>query len=102
MKSHHYGQFGDYVVQGFRYRGQDGEIVWHTISYTGHSQIHNYWVANREFLEVSVHYGYNSPDEMRIETHGSITNVNPDEEKAILDAIAEWEFIAACDADSVQ
>lgn len=100
LKSHHHGYFGDYFVQGFRYADADGEIAWHTISYSNNSHIHHFWVANGEFLAVSIHYGYNSPDEMRIETHGSISNVNPDEKKAVLDAIAEWEFIDASGGDA--
>jgi hypothetical protein len=91
LRSHHHGQFGDYAVQGFRYQDEDGEIVWHSISHSEKSPIHSYWVVSEEFYAVSRHYSHNSPDEMQIALEGRISNVDPDEKKAILGAIATWE-----------
>jgi len=88
--SHHRGQFGEWVVYGFKYRNEEGQIAWHTMSHPNENPVHDFWVVEGKFHAVSIHYAYKMTNETRIETYG-IIDVSPDEKKAILDAIAKWE-----------
>jgi hypothetical protein len=92
LVSQHQGHFGKYIVFGFEYQSENGEIGWHTTSLTHDSPAHDFWVSSGgEFHAVNIHLSYSFTYETPIEAQEVAPYIDPDEKKAILDAIALWE-----------
>ena len=89
--SRHLETFGEYVVYGFRYRSEDGELAWHTMSYPNENPIHDFWIFNGEFHAMTMHFFYKMTPETRVSIGGIVSNIDPAEKSALLEAIAKWE-----------
>ena len=88
--SHHMEHFGEWTVYGFQYENGRGERGWHTTSWK-RDPIHDFWVQNGKFYEISIHYAYRDGDEMLMQIYGEVSSVSPEEKKVVLDAIEKWE-----------
>jgi hypothetical protein len=85
------GAFDDYSVQGLQYESTNGEIAWHITAWGDRNPVSSYWVAREKFYGMSIHFGYNTRGDNRIEISGEIENVPAAEKNAILKTIVEWE-----------
>lgn len=85
------GVFGRYTIQGIKSHDGNGNPGWEITAYIQSvSASDSYWVSGEDFHSMSVHIPLDgSPQQVHI--HGVITGINPEEKKAVLDAIALWE-----------
>jgi hypothetical protein len=90
-KMHRRGAFDGWVVIGFQYESQDGEIAWHITAWPMADPIHDFWISGREFYEVSIHYFYQMTNRTLIEIFEPIKNLDAKEREAVLKAIDEWD-----------
>jgi hypothetical protein len=86
------GAYGSFVVTGTKYLGPRGEAGWHTTSWPNDNPIHHFWVLDSTFHQIVVNIfdpDFGHRNTFRV---GSIVeNLSPAEEKAVLDAIEDWE-----------
>jgi hypothetical protein len=85
------GVFRDYTVMGFQYEDGLGEIGWHITAWPTTGAIHDYWVSGDVFYSVRIHYFYMSTSRTLIEIFGAITDLDPSEKSAVLEAVSDWE-----------
>ncbi len=94
-RAHRRGVFGDYTVVGFRYEGPNREIGWHVTSWrNGHDLIHDCWISGKTFHSMTIHYSYKGTNRTLIEIFQAITNLDSEEQKAVLEAIVQWTLHA--------
>jgi hypothetical protein len=82
------GDFDGYKVSGFQFENPNGELVWQINAGTGTGPIDCYWFLNGKFRDVRIHFLRN---ENQYEIGAELNDIPPQEKKAILKAIAEWE-----------
>ena len=87
------GVFDERTVNGFKYREADGSVAWHLMTWprTG-SPMDHYWVRNGEFFEIVGHHMLIPPHgNSLIQTGGRVIEIESGKEKAMLDAIQQWD-----------
>jgi hypothetical protein len=78
-----------YEVHGLQYQGA-GETAWH-ITVCEHPKTPNdYWVSGGSFYPVRISYESNNTT-MIVSTNQPVVDLDPDENEAVMTAIAEWE-----------
>jgi hypothetical protein len=87
--SAHQGEFGDYTIQGFRNKTATdelvGELSWNITSWNlKNSTTHHFRIVEGEFIDVH-------EDRPDIEDFVPISQIDPEERKQIMAAIAQWE-----------
>jgi hypothetical protein len=92
-KENRRGEFDGYTVIGFRSENPDGGRGWHISAWTDLTPIRSYWVAGNDFHSVSIHYSYKGTplNLIEISTPPITGHIDPEERKAVLKAIGEWE-----------
>lgn len=86
------GNYCDYTVQGFKFVSPTAEVGWQITSWpNARSIIHHYWVSGTTLYEFGAHPAQSILNRQPIEVLGEATNVDPEERKAILTAIRDWE-----------
>jgi hypothetical protein len=82
------GEFDGYKVSGFQFENPNGQLVWQINAGTGTGPVGCYWILNRKFHDVRIHF---VRDENQYEIGAELNDVPTNEKKAILKAITEWE-----------
>jgi hypothetical protein len=84
------GTFNGCTVHGRKYQDNDGVTGWHATSFPKEG-VHDYWVKDGEFYELSIRYaGHMTPGNV-VETFGLVEDVPARERKAVLSAIEHWD-----------
>ena len=85
------GTFEGYIVQGFKYESDNGEPGWFTMSWPQRDPVHNFWVTGSEFYRATIYPAGEMSSRQRVELFDLVTDVTPQERKAVLAAIKQWE-----------
>lgn len=85
------GVFGGFNVNGVQYSLESGRHGWHVTVFPGHDPVNVYWVSGTRFYSAKIHLLTEPETAIRLETFDEISFVQPEEKKAVLAAIADWE-----------
>jgi len=80
-----------YTIHTSKYVSPDGEVGWQIGSSGERSRIHEMWVSGELFYQVNLQISEFPVSHHTIEILGEISNVDPKERKAILEAIKASE-----------
>lgn len=87
-----HGYFDGQEVRGIQYECSSGGKGWHVAVSPNGSNEHDYWVSSkREFHPISLNLSPGFSYESVIGISTTLIEPKPQEKKAILAAIAEWE-----------
>jgi hypothetical protein len=92
------GVFGNYQLIGLLYGNDRGDRAWH-IKQINENPVRDYCVQEGKFFSMQIDVPFSGPIGMRLEKGGLIPDMNEDERRMILDAIATWDSEEALQRD---